>query len=114
MRPATRLTVIASLAVVTPFTCLTAQSVDAAIRTCQTGVIVHLRGTFPRRSSVVFAPDARARVYFNRAAEVRGGGLVQEASLLAWRRFTYQCAYRRRTRQTLMNVLVDSTRLLIR
>jgi hypothetical protein len=97
-----------------PFTRLTAQSVNAAIRTCQIGVIVQLRHSFPQRSSVVFSPDSRARMYFNHAVEVRGDGLVQEASLLAWRRFSYQCAYRIWARQTLMNVRIDSARLLIR
>lgn len=114
MRLLARLSVITGMVVLNPFTRLAAQSVDAAIRTCQIGVIIHLRGIYPQRSSVVFAPDARARSLFNHAAEVRGGGLVQEASLLAWRRFTYACAYRRRSRQTLMNVRVDSTRLFIR
>lgn len=113
MRRAVRLAAIAIL-VAGVNRRLAAQAAETAIRTCQIGVIVHLRTIVPQRSSVVFAPDARARMYFNHAVEVRGGGLVQEASLLAWRRFTYQCAYRRRSRQTLMNVQVDSTRLLIR
>lgn len=91
---------------------LEAQSaVDAAIRNCQDAALVRLRTTFPTRSSVVFAPNASARMYFNHAAEVRGTGLVQEPSLLAWRRFVYQCAYKVQTRQTLVSVRVDRARL---
>lgn len=113
MRALRDMAAVAIIAVGHPVSALEGQSsADAAIRTCQIGVVVHLRTMFPERSSVVFAPDARARMYFNHAAEVRGGGLVQEASLLAWRRFSYQCAYRRQTRQTVMTVVVDSARVL--
>lgn len=91
---------------------LEAQAVDAAIRNCQDAALGRLRATYPTRSSVVFAPNASARMYFNHAAEVRGTGLVQEPSLLAWRRFVYRCAYKVQTRQTILNVVVDTQRLL--
>jgi hypothetical protein len=103
----------AALLLCDPGSHLEAQSpVDAAIRACQLEALVRLRATHPQPSSVVFASSARARMYFNHAAEVRGIGLVQERSLLAWRRFSYQCAWRRQARQTVISVVVDSARVL--
>src|SRR5687768_6107502 len=90
---------------------LGAQAVDAAIRNCQDAALLRLRATYPTRSSIVFAPNARARMYFNHAADVQGTGLVQEPSLLAWRRFVYRCAYKVQTRQTILNVSVEPQRL---
>ena len=92
---------------------LGAQAVGAAIRNCQDAALVHLRATYPTQSSIVFAPNASARMYFNHAAEVRGTGLVQEPTLLAWRRFVYRCAYKVQTRQTILMVTVEPQRLFL-
>ena len=73
--------------------------------------MLRLRATYPDGQTVVWAAAARTLVSFNHMVTVRGTGMVQEASLIGWRLFTYECAFMYQTRQSVMRLQVDSSRI---
>ena len=83
---------------------------DVATRHCQDAIMLRLRATYPDGQAVVWAATARTLISVNHMVTVRGTGLVQEASLRAWRLFSYECALLYQTRQSVMRLQVDSAR----
>ena len=84
---------------------------DVATRHCQDATLLRLRATYPDGQTVVWAAAARTLISFNHMVTVRGTGMVQEASLTGWRLFTYECAFMYQTRQSVMRLQVDSSRI---